>query len=230
MIKVKNMNVTLSKKEILKDINFEINKGEIVGLLGPTSSGKTTLLRVLAGLEPNFTSSVKIDGLTPSSKTKAFLSILTETSYVPVQFSVKKLLNFYETFFPDFDRAYFDETVKFFNLDLNLKSSILKLSKGTLQLLRFSLCISRNAKVFLLDEPLNGMDAFLKEKVLQRILDKATEDTTLIISSHMIHDIEQIISSVLFIKDGKIVLQKDCDDLRSSTGLSIEASFKEVLR
>lgn len=229
MIEIKNLNITLSKKNILNDINIKIEKGQVVGLLGPTGSGKTTLLKSIAGIIPPSHGSLTIKNMTPCVETKKILSMMTEKNEAPPM-KVKDIINFYEMFFPDFSKARFKELESEMGIDFPKHQNILNLSKGTLQLLRFILCISRDSEVFILDEPLSGLDTLLREKVNDQILSMIEEERTFIISTHLIHDVENLIDRAVFIKDGKIVLDEDCDDLRSSTGLSIEDSFKEVLK
>lgn len=230
MLVIKGLSISYQKKEALSDISLKIEKGKIVGLLGPSGSGKTTLMDVIAGLLYYDVGEVQIDGHSPSTKTKSMVSLLTENNEIPRWMCVKDIIDFYKGMYLDFNVDTFHRMLESIGIEAPLSKSVHHLSKGTIQLLRLALALSREADLYLLDEPLGGMDTMIREKVIELLLDYMTPDATMLISSHIIPEIEQLIERVIFIKEGQLVGDYDCEALRAETGQSIEKTFKEVMR
>ncbi|WBW94886.1 ABC transporter ATP-binding protein [Oceanirhabdus sp. W0125-5] len=229
MLDIHNLSKFYGKKKALNNINLEIEKGQIVGLLGPSGSGKTTLFNIAAGIMPFKEGEIRINSLEPSEKTKAFVSILTENNAIPKWMKVKDIVHFYNEMYDDFNKEKFDNILNNFDLDIPYKKRIKNLSKGMTQLLRLALTISREAELYLLDEPLGGMDTLLRDKVIDIILDNLNTESTTIIATHIIPDVERMLDKVVFIKDGSILGYHDCEELRISKGKSVENVFKEVM-
>ncbi len=229
MLEFNDLSKRYGKKDVLKNINLSVGRGKIVGLLGPSGSGKTTLFNITAGILPFKEGTIKINGEEPSEKTKAVVSMLTENNAIPKGMKVKDIVHFYNEMYEDFNKEKFDNILNNFDLDICYKKRVKSLSKGMCQLLRLALTISREAELYLLDEPLAGMDVLLRDKVIDIILDNLNEESTIIIATHIITDVERMLDRVVFLKKGYIVGDYDCDELRINTGKSIEKVFKEVM-
>lgn len=226
MLKIDNLNVSFGKKRVLKDVSFTLEKGEILGLLGPTASGKSTILRSISGLNELTSPCIKIFDTDVSTKTKNSVSLLTETNNIPLSFKVKDAVNFYKLFYNDFSVDSFNNLKESLELDFPMNKKVTTLSKGIIQLLRLILCLSRDVSLYILDEPFSGLDVLFRDKVNDLLLDVLSNEKSIIISSHLIHDIENIIDRAIFLKDGEILTDDLCDNIRENTGLSIEDAFK----
>lgn len=226
LIDISNVSKIYPDTKALDDFTVSLEGGRIVGLLGENGSGKTTLLKILAGFIMDFDGSVHIKGEKPGKDTKAFVSYLPDTSAIPITLTVGQALDLYQRFFPDFDRTKAQEMVDFF--ELPEKKRISELSRGTQEKLQILLAIARQAQVYLLDEPLSGIDPASRERILRGILTNFSEDALMMISTHLIHDIEPVIDQVLFLREGQLILNAETDALRAQYGKSLEDIFKEV--
>ena len=227
LITCSHLQKSYGKKEALKDINLNIGKGKIIGLLGPNGSGKTTLLKLLNGLlQPN-EGEVLIQGTQPGIDSKRIISYLPDKMYFADWMKVSDLLDFFDDFYEDFDRKKAEEMCLM--LKISLKDKMKKLSKGNKEKVQLILVMSRKAQLYLLDEPIAGVDPAARDFILDTILNNYNEEGSVLISTHLIADIEKIMDEVIFIKDGTILKHVAADDLREESGKSIDALFSEML-
>lgn len=230
MLEIKELSKSYKKLKVLDDINFNIEKGKVVGILGPSGSGKTTLMNIIAGLVEYNHGSVLIEGQDQSISTKGIVSLLTENHNIPKWMRVIDIINFYQEMYYDFNEKKFYDVLH--NIDFNIQHStkVIDMSKGMKQLLRLSLTIAREAKLYLFDEPLGGVDTLTREKVMDILISEIDSEATIIISTHIIPEVEKILDEVIFIKDGQIKGIHNCEELRIQKGQSIEKIFMEVMR
>lgn len=228
IISAVNLSKNYSGKQALKDINLNIETGKIVGLLGPNGSGKTTFMKLAAGLLRPSSGKIQVLGLRPGTETKSFVSYLSDKNFLPKWMKIKDALDFYEDFYNDFERNKAEELIEF--MGLNLESKVTSLSKGMTEKLSLSLTISRKAKLYILDEPLDGVDPTAREKIIDTIIKNFREDSTIIISTHQVSVMEKLFDDVIFISQGTIPLMGSAEDLRNERGLSIDELFREVFK
>ncbi|MDY3007068.1 ABC transporter ATP-binding protein [Anaerococcus porci] len=226
MLEIKNLNVNYGGRPVLDNLNLRLQKGEIVGLLGPNGSGKTTLLRILAGLEKNYRGDVKINGENPSYLTKSFVSYQPDHLPLDSDYSLKKILKLYEKFFDDFSKEKFEKIIKDFNLTMDMK--IKNMSKGMKDKVQISLSLSRKSDIYLLDEPMSGIDPASRKKIMDVIIDNFDSDGLMIISTHLISQVERLLDKVIFLSDGKIILEEKTDEMRNKYKMGVEEYFEEV--
>lgn len=228
IVEIKNVYKSYSKKEVISNMNLNIPKGKIVGLLGPNGSGKSTLIKLINGLlQPN-SGYVLIDGIKPSIETKRIVSYLPERTYLNDWMKVSDILNFFNDFYDDFDIDKAMDMVKSLNIDINEK--LKTMSKGTKEKVQLILVMSRHAKLYILDEPIGGVDLAARTYILKTIITNYCEDSTLLIATHLISEIENICDDVIFISNGNIVLQGNVDEIREEKGKSIDALFREEFK
>ena len=209
-------------------VSFDIPAGRIVGLLGPNGSGKTTLIKLISGLLTPTEGAVTVGGYTPGPESKALVSYLPERTYLTEWMKVGAFIEYFADFYDDFDKARAYEMLSSLNIDTN---KVLKtLSKGTKEKVQLILVMSRRAKLYLLDEPIAGVDPAARDYILNTILKNYSDDATVIISTHLIYDIENILDDVIFLKNGSIVTAGRADDIREESGKTIDALFREVFR
>lgn len=228
LIKVSNLEKSYFKKKALKGINLDIAKGRIVGLLGPNGSGKTTFLKIAAGILRQSNGEILIDGKKPGVYTKSIVSYLPDKDYLFKWMKIKDAINFFNDMYSDFDKEKSLELLKFMNLDIDNK--ITSLSKGMSEKLYLTLTLSRKAKVYILDEPLGGVDPTTREKILDAILNNYSEESSMIITTHLVNDIERLFDDVAFISQGEIVLTGNAEELRTEKGMSIDELYREVFK
>lgn len=212
----------------LQDINLTLQPGKIVGLLGPNGSGKTTFIKLINNLLVPTSGSIRIGGYEPGLETKKIVSYLPDRTYLNNWMRISECLNFFADFYDDFDinKAY--EMLKSLNLD---PSSRLKtLSKGNKEKVQLILVMSRNARLYCLDEPIGGVDPASRDYILQTILTNYNENGTVLISTHLIADVESILDEAIFLKNGCVTLHAPVDEIRMKEGKSIDALFREVYR
>ncbi len=212
----------------LDHIDLALEPGRIVGLLGPNGSGKTTFIKLCTGFLKPQEGEVRIDGHNPGAHTKSIVSYLPDREFLPEWMKVSELLRFYQDFYEDFqiDRA----RAMLESLSLEEAMSLRKMSKGTKEKIRLILTMSRNALVYLLDEPIAGVDPAARDYILRTILQNYDSQAMVLISTHLIQDVESILDEVVFLKKGQIVLHKNADSLREETGMSVDKYFREVFR
>ncbi len=216
------------RKEALRGLSFQLTGGKIVGLLGPNGSGKTTLMKVLNGLLRPERGSVLIDGEAPGIYTKSIVSYLPDKTYFADWMKVSDLFGLFEDFYGDFDRGKAEEMSWALEIDTNQRMKTL--SKGTREKVQLILVMSRNAKLYLLDEPIAGVDPAARDYILATILNNYNPEGTVLISTHLISDVERVLDEVLFIQDGQVLRQELVDDIREKEGKSVDELFREVFQ
>ena len=212
----------------LEHVNLTVEPGKIVGLLGPNGSGKTTLIKMANGLITWDSGELLIDGKAPGKETKTIVSYLPERTYLADWMSVRQLLDFFCDFYPDFQRARAEEMLS--RLDIRQDMRIRQMSKGTREKVQLILVMSRKAKLYLLDEPIGGVDPATRDYIIHTIIGNYAPEAAVVISTHLIADVEQILDEVIFISQGQIVLQKSVDEIRETQGKSVDQMFREVFR
>jgi len=212
----------------LSDINLTLERGRIIGLLGPNGSGKTTLIKLINGLLVPTSGTIRIRGMSPGPETKSIVSYLPENMCLPDWMKVSEIIGFYEDFYEDFDRNKAYEMLG--RLQLDASKRLKTLSKGTKEKIQLILVMSRKAQLYCLDEPIGGVDPAARDYILSTIITNYSEDATVLISTHLISDIENVLDEVIFIKEGNITLHSDVDEIRSAHNKSIDTLFREVFR
>ena len=207
-------------------LNLTIEKGHIVGLLGPNGSGKTTLIKMINGLLRPTEGAVLVNGNEPGVETKKVVSYLPERTYLEAQRTVADMLAFFEDFYEDFDPERAKDMLA--SLGIDPKARMKTLSKGTKEKVQLILVMSRRAELFILDEPIAGVDPAARDYILRTIISNYNPEASVIICTHLISDIENILDDVVFIKQGQIVLQMPVDDIREKHGKTVDAYFREV--
>lgn len=215
-------------KKALSDINFGIEKGRIVGLLGPNGSGKTTLIKLANDLLTPTSGEIRINGMKPGVETKKIVSYLPEKTYLNDWMNVRQIIGLFSDFYADFkpEKAY--DMLK--RLNINADDRLKTMSKGTKEKVQLILVMSREAELYLLDEPIGGVDPAARDYILETIISNYNENATVLISTHLISDIEKVLDHVIFINDGKVVLTSSVDEIRDQKGKSVDALFREVFR
>ena len=215
-------------KEALKNINLIIQPGQIIGLLGPNGSGKTTLIKLINGLLQPSEGTILVSGMKPGLETKRIVSYLSDKNYLSDWMKVEDILKMFEDFYPDFNRQKANEMLK--DLDIDEKQKFKTLSKGTKEKVQLILVMAREAKLYVLDEPIAGVDPAARDYILRTILRNYNPEATVIISTHLIADVEQIFDAVVFINKGEINLFETVDDVRLKYGKSVDQLFREVFK
>ena len=212
----------------LENIALEVEKGQIVGLLGPNGSGKTTLIKIMTGLLQPTSGSITINGKEPGIETKKIVAYLPDRNALPDHMTTKQLINLYEDFFEDFDRENAERMAT--DLGLDFDQEMKKMSKGTKEKLQLILVMARRSEVYLLDEPIGGVDPATRDYILRTIISNYNEEAIVLISTHLIADIEQVLDDVIFIKEEKIVLHKSAEEIREENADSVDGLFREVFK
>ena len=226
IIEIKDLTKKYGGTIAINNINLNIKKGKIIGILGPNGSGKTTLIKLLTGLLHPTNGEIKIDGHLPSVYTKSIISYLPDRNalynWMKIDDAIKLFMDFYE----DFDGKKADSLLEFMKLDRTMKVS--ELSKGMKEKLNLTLVLARKAKVFIMDEPIAGVDPVARDQILKAIIDNYEENSTMIITTHLVKDMENIFDELVFIGDGEIVLQGDAETLREEKKINIDDIYKEI--
>ena len=228
LLKCVDLSKSYGDDEALKDINLVIPKGRIVGLLGKNGAGKTTLIKLINDLLTPTKGEILINERPVGVESKKVISYLPERSYMNKSMSVKEALSMFKEFYEDFDYEKCKKTLK--KLDLDMEMKISKMSKGMQEKLQLIPVMSRRAELYILDEPLAGVDPAARENILDMILTNLGEDASLIISTHLISDIERILDDVIFINEGRIILYSPADELRNRENASIDDIFRRMFK
>ena len=215
-------------KTALDGVDLHVSFGRIVGLLGPNGSGKTTLIKLANGLLQPTGGSIKIAGMAPGPDTKALVSYLPDADWLPDWMRVEQLVEMFSDFYADFDPAKASEMLA--KLNLSPKAKLKTLSKGNKEKVQLILAMSRNARLYLLDEPIGGVDPAARDYILSTILNNYQKDATVILSTHLIGDIEPILDEAIFLKDGRVFAHRNAEELRETEGKSVDAYFREVFK
>ena len=228
LLEINNLNKSFDNKEILKDINLSIQSGKIIGLLGKNGVGKTTLIKLINDLLTPTSGEILIKGQKIGVETKKVISYLPERTYLNKQMKVSEVISYFEDFYDNFDSKKAKKLLK--DLDLDINQKLAKMSKGMQEKVQLVLVMSRNADLYVLDEPLGGVDPATRDYILDTILSNFNENASVIISTHLISDIEKILDEVIFIDKGQIVLQSDADKLRKKEESSIDEIFRRMFK
>jgi len=228
LVKFVNVNKQFGNKKILKDINLTIPKGKIIGLLGKNGTGKSTLIKLINDLLTPTSGEVLVNGKPVGVESKKIISFLPERTYLDKSMTVEQVITYFEDFYKDFSSTKAKELLK--DLDLDVTQKLSKMSKGMQEKVQLVLVMSRKADLYILDEPLGGVDPATRDYILDTILNNFNEDATVIISTHLIADIERILDEVIFIDKGKIILQSDADELRKKEKESIDEIFRRMFK
>lgn len=215
-------------KTALDGVDLHIGFGKIVGLLGPNGSGKTTLIKLANGLLQPDSGSIRIAGMKPGVESKAIVSYLPDADWLPGWMRVEQLVEMFGDFYKDFDPAQANEMLA--NLELSPKDVLKTLSKGNREKVQLILAMSRNARLYLLDEPIGGVDPAARDYILHTILSNYSKDATVLISTHLIEDIEPVLDEAIFLKEGTVFAHRSVDVIRENEGMSVDAYFREVFK
>lgn len=228
LVNIKNLSKSYGEKKVLDNINLTITNGKIVGLLGKNGAGKTTLIKLINDLLTPTEGKILINGKSVGVETKKIISYLPERTYLNKQMKVTEVLDYFSDFYDNFDKVKALKLLKDLDLDVNMNLS--KMSKGMQEKVQLVLVMSRRADLYILDEPLGGVDPATRDYILDTILSNFKEDASVIISTHLISDIERILDEVVFIDKGKIILQSGADKLRTKENASIDEVFRRMFK
>src|SRR5690606_2828383 len=226
VLEVKDIHKSYWRKTALSDVSFTIERGKVIGLLGSNGSGKTTLMKLIAGLTHPTSGSIKVGGATVGHDTKRIVSYMPDIPLTEGWMKVKDAVAFYRDFYADFDHAKANEMISF--MRLNELDRVSSLSKGMQERLQLTLALSRNASLYLLDEPIGGVDPVARGKILDALVEYYNPESSIILTTHLLTDIERIFDEVIMLKQGKLILQEDVETIRMKRGKSVDELFKEV--
>ncbi|MCI6872282.1 ABC transporter ATP-binding protein [Streptococcus hyointestinalis] len=228
ILQVHRITKKYGKHTALEDVTLNLPSGKIIGLLGPNGSGKTTLIKLINGLLKPTSGELVVDGYKPSVATKKIVSYLPDTTYLDDNMKIRDIFAYFKAFYDDFDQERAEHLCK--DLDLDLNDRLRNLSKGNKEKVQLIIVMSRNARLYVLDEPIGGVDPATRDYILQTIINNYSEDASVIISTHLIADVEPILDEVVFLKNGHIVLNGNADDLREEYGQSIDRIFRDTFK
>ena len=215
-------------KTALDGAELHIQFGRIVGLLGPNGSGKTTLIKLANGLLQPTAGSIRIAGMVPGADTKAIVSYLPDADWLPDWMRVEQLVEMFRDFYADFDPVKAGEMLK--RLEQDPRAKLKTLSKGNKEKVQLILAMSRDARLYLLDEPIGGVDPAARDYILSTILNHYSRDATIILSTHLIRDIEPVLDEAVFLKEGRVFAHREAEEIRETEGMSVDAYFREVFK
>lgn len=227
-IEINNLTKKFGDLTALDEVTVSLEQGQIVGLLGPNGSGKTTLIKILNGLLQPTSGEVAINGKAPGVETKKVVAYLPDRNALPDYMTASQLMDIYEDFFEDFDRLKAESMID--DLGIDRRQTMKKMSKGTKEKLQLCLVMARQAEVYLLDEPIGGVDPATRDYILRTIISNYNENAVVLISTHLIADVESVLDDVVFIKEGRVVLHKAADEIREEKGESVDKLFREVFK
>ena len=228
VLEIRDLSKNYGATNALNNVNLKIERGEIVGLLGPNGSGKTTMLKIINGLVNNYNGEVRILGQNLNVESKGKVAFLPDSNFVPQSWSIARLLEFFGDFFDDFNKA--RALALFREIDINLDSRFKSLSKGTKEKVQLCLILSRDAEIYMFDEPIAGVDPKARDLIFRLILDNYNKDASIIISTHLVRDVESILSSAIFLRYGEVVAYDSLANLKAKYGdKNLEDIFKELV-
>ena len=228
LLEIKKLSKSFDNKTVLSDVNLTISSGKIIGLLGKNGAGKTTLIKLVNDLLIPSSGEILVNGKKVGVESKKVISYLPERTYLNKQMKVSEVISYFEDFYDNFDSKKAKKLLK--DLDLDIDQNLSKMSKGMQEKVQLVLVMSRNADLYILDEPLGGVDPATRDYILDTILSNFNENASVIISTHLISDIERILDEVVFIDKGKITLQSDTDELRKKENASIDEIFRRMFK
>lgn len=228
LLRCDSLSMQYGSKTALDNISLSIPRGRIIGLLGPNGSGKTTLIKLINGLLTPTSGHLYIEGMEPGAETKKVVSYLPERTYFNSWMKVTDILDFFCDFYEDFSRSRAEDMLN--RLGINPADRLSTMSKGTKEKVQLILVMSRKAQLYLLDEPIAGVDPAARDYILSTIINNYNEEGTVVISTHLIADIERVLDEVIFLKNGKVVRHEAVDDIKEKEGKSIDDVFKDTFR
>jgi ABC-2 type transport system ATP-binding protein len=228
ILECKNLSKRFKFVTALDQVNLSIEPGRVVGLLGPNGSGKTTLIKLAAGLLTPSEGEILINGQAPGVESKAIVAYLPDRDFLPGWMKVEQMLNFFSDFYADFDPEKAREMLT--RLGINARQSFKTMSKGTREKVQLILVMSRQARLYLLDEPIGGVDPATRDFILDTIIRNYNPEAAVVISTHLIADVEQVLDDVIFLQQGRVALQSSVDAIREKQGKSVDQYFREVYR
>lgn len=228
ILECQNVTKLYGSKPALKNFSLTLERGRIVGLLGPNGSGKTTLIKLIAGLLTPNQGTVTLSGMPVGVETKSIVSYLPEVTYLNPSMKIKDTVKFFSEFYEDFDQERAYSMLE--HLRINPADTMKVLSKGTKEKVQLILVMSRRAQLYVLDEPIGGVDPAARDYILNTIISNYDENATILISTHLIYDIEKVLDEVVFIKYGELMLHSTVDKIRNQMGKSVDGLFREVFR
>ena len=228
ILECKGLSKRFGSVQALGSIDLQIEPGRVVGLLGPNGSGKTTLIKLANGLLSPTAGEILIGGEAPGTLTKSIVSYLPDKEYLPGWMRTEQLLDLFCDFYADFDRARAEQMLEHLHIPQNMR--IKQMSKGTREKVQLILTMSRQAKLYLLDEPIGGVDPATRDYILDTIIRNYNPSAAVVISTHLIADVEQVLDDVIFIRSGRVLLQSSVDTIREEQGKSVDAYFREVFK
>ena len=228
LLKIDNVSKKYGHFKALDNVSLTLSRGKIIGLLGPNGSGKTTLIKIINGLLKEYDGEILVDGNKIGEKSRKIISYLPDENYFQEWMYVRDVLGIFSDLYEDFDQENCLSLMNRFKLDKNMK--IKAMSKGMKEKFQLSLVMSRKAKIYILDEPIAGVDPAAREVILDVILNNYEADSLVLISTHLISDLETIFDDVIFLKEGRVVLHQETEELRSQRKQSIDEAFREVFR
>ena len=228
ILECQGLNKRFGSIQALDGVELNIEPGRVVGLLGPNGSGKTTLIKLANGLLTPSSGTIRIDGKTPGRETKALVSYLPDKEYLPEWMNARQLMDFFSDFYADFERERAEEMLRRLGIDESMR--IKQMSKGTREKVQLILTMSRQARLYLLDEPIGGVDPATRDYILDTIIRNYNPSAAVVISTHLIADVEQVLDDVIFIRGGRVLLQSSVDAIREEQGKSVDTYFREVFK
>ena len=228
VLEINGLSKSYGKKSALENIDLKIERGRIVGLLGPNGSGKTTLIKLINGLLTANSGIITVDGNPIGEKSRLSVSYLPDKTYLPDWMKVKDVMKMFEDFYENFDIKKAEDMLG--KLNINGEERLKALSKGTKEKVQLILVMSRSAKLYLLDEPIGGVDPAARDYILNTIITTYNPDASVVISTHLISDIEKVLDEAIFINNGQIVLHDTVDNIREKEGKSVDGYFREVFK
>ena len=228
VLEINGLSKSYGKKSALENIDLKIERGRIIGLLGPNGSGKTTLIKLINGLLTPNSGAITVDGSPIGEKSRLAVSYLPDKTYLPDWMKVKDVMKMFEDFYENFDIKKAEDMLG--KLNINGEERLKALSKGTKEKVQLILVMSRSAKLYLLDEPIGGVDPAARDYILNTIITTYNPDASVVISTHLISDIEKVLDEAIFINNGQIVLHDTVDNIREKEGKSVDGYFREVFK
>ena len=226
LVEIKELGKCYGKKKVMNNLSLSLESGRIVGILGPNGSGKSTLIKMMAGVLKPTSGQIIINGYPVGVNTKKIVSYLPERTYLNPSMKVKEAVDYFADFYEDFSKQKALDMLEKFGI--NEQDKIKSLSKGTREKVQIVLVMSREAKLYLLDEPMGGVDPAARDYILRTIISNYNEDATVVITTHLISDIENVLDEVVFIKQGEVDLKESVEDIRTKYNKSVDALFREV--